>query len=76
MICFAAISDDRFWQYELCDVYIECIKPLLNEADEAEKQRIRDVLFSVLEYGLRLLHPLMPFLTEELWQVCHNAASQ
>jgi valyl-tRNA synthetase len=56
-----------FWG-ELCDWYIELAKPpLLGRQDAAERPRVGDVLLSVLDRSLRLLHPVMPFLTEELW---------
>ncbi len=51
---------------ELCDWYIEIVKPYL--ADPAEAPRARRVLTEVLDATLRLLHPLMPFVTEEIWQ--------
>jgi valyl-tRNA synthetase len=54
-----------FWG-ELCDWYIELVKPALG--GEAPRPRAGDVLLTVLERSLRLLHPVMPFLTEELWQ--------
>ncbi len=54
-----------FWG-ELCDWYIELAKPALSGA--APRPRVGDVLLTVLDRSLRLLHPVMPFLTEELWQ--------
>jgi len=59
-----------FWQYELCDVYIELVKPVTSSPDisEAEKRSTLEALFLAVEAGLRLLHPFMPFVTEELWQ--------
>ena len=73
-----------FWQYELCDVFIELVKPAVAAAAkgkedgggggadaaaaEANAEAFRQTLWSCLEAGLRLLHPLMPFVTEELWQ--------
>ena len=51
------------WLYELCDVYIEAVKPVL-----ATQESSRKVLYFALEQGLRLLHPVMPFITEELFQ--------
>jgi valyl-tRNA synthetase len=51
---------------ELCDWYIEIAKTLF--ADPAEAARARSVLLEVLETALRLLHPFMPFVTEEIWQ--------
>jgi valyl-tRNA synthetase len=57
-----------FWG-ELCDWYIELAKPaLFGDVGEDERPRVGDVLLSVLDRALRLLHPVMPFLTEEVWQ--------
>lgn len=64
----AAQACYHFWQYELCDVFIELIKPIMAGSDENAKRTTRDALWSCLESGLRLLHPFMPFVTEELWQ--------
>jgi valyl-tRNA synthetase len=54
-----------FWG-DLCDWYIELCKPALS--GEAPRPRVADVLLTVLDRALRLLHPVMPFLTEEVWQ--------
>ncbi len=54
-----------FWS-DFCDWYIEAAKPALS--GEAPRPRVGEVLLTVLERALRLLHPVMPFLTEELWQ--------
>ncbi|MGD2114217.1 MAG: valine--tRNA ligase [Acidobacteriota bacterium] len=54
-----------FWG-ELCDWYIELSKPAL--LGKAERPGVGDVLLSILDRSLRLLHPVMPFLTEEVWQ--------
>jgi valyl-tRNA synthetase len=51
---------------ELCDWYLEMAKPFL--ADPAQAPVTRLVLLETLETALRLLHPLMPFVTEEIWQ--------
>ncbi len=56
-----------FWD-ELCSWYIELLKPVLNGDDPHKAQTGKRVLCHVLEVSLRLLHPLMPFLTEALWQ--------
>ncbi|HYC04775.1 MAG TPA: valine--tRNA ligase [Azospirillaceae bacterium] len=50
-----------------CDWYLEFTKPILNGEDEAAKAETRAVTAWVLDQILHLLHPLMPFLTEELW---------
>jgi valyl-tRNA synthetase len=58
----------RFLWNEVCDWYLEAVKPrLYNEADPAEIKRAQGVLVTVLDAVLRLLHPCMPFVTEELW---------
>ncbi len=54
-----------FWG-DLCDWYIELAKPALT--GEASRPRVGEVLLTVLDRSLRLLHPFMPFLTEEVWQ--------
>ncbi len=59
-----ARSVQEFLWNELCDWYIEFVKPRLNDGDE----RPLRVLAHVLDHGLRMLHPFMPFVTEELWQ--------
>jgi valyl-tRNA synthetase len=51
-----------------CDWYIELVKDDLYGSDPAVKLRAQSVLYVVLESLLRLLHPLMPFITEEIWQ--------
>ncbi|HLI50345.1 MAG TPA: class I tRNA ligase family protein, partial [Thermomicrobiaceae bacterium] len=58
---------DFLWG-EYCDWYIEASKVVLNSEDEDGKTAARQTLVYVLERSLRLLHPFMPFLTEELWQ--------
>nr|XP_056706831.1 valine--tRNA ligase isoform X1 [Euleptes europaea] len=58
----------NFWLYELCDVYLECLKPVFAGPDEAAIQTARNVLYTCLDAGLRLLSPFMPFVTEELFQ--------
>ena len=59
----------QFLWHEYCDWYVEMCKPaLLPGAEAGLAMRTRAVLTSVLETVLRLLHPVMPFLTEEIWQ--------
>ena len=57
-----------FTWHEFCDWYIELIKDDLYGDDSGVKKRAQSVLYVVLERLLRLLHPLMPFITEEIWQ--------
>lgn len=59
---------DFFWG-EFCDWYIELVKPAFqNPAKTAEKAKVQGILLYVLENFLKLLHPVMPFITEELWK--------
>jgi valyl-tRNA synthetase len=58
----------NFWLYHLCDIYLETLKPVMYGSDEAAKLISRQVLWICLDNGLRMLHPIMPFVTEELWQ--------
>jgi valyl-tRNA synthetase len=58
---------DFLWG-EFCDWYVEVSKLRLYGKDEAQAETARGVLFEVLDGSLRLLHPYMPFVTEELWQ--------
>ncbi|WYP25413.1 valine--tRNA ligase [Alkalihalobacillus sp. FSL W8-0930] len=53
---------------DLCDWYIEMAKLSLYGEDEAAKQTTRSVLAYVLDQTMRMLHPIMPFITEEIWQ--------
>ncbi len=58
----------EFLWSEFCDWYIEMAKPRLYSDCEADKHTTRSVLITVLSGTLQLLHPFMPFITEELWQ--------
>ncbi|HLG47676.1 MAG TPA: valine--tRNA ligase [Reyranella sp.] len=51
----------------VCDWYVELTKPILQGADGAEKDETRAVTAFVLRETVKLLHPVMPFITEELW---------
>ncbi|OGL39775.1 MAG: valine--tRNA ligase [Candidatus Schekmanbacteria bacterium RIFCSPHIGHO2_02_FULL_38_11] len=65
----AANSIYQFLWHEYCDWYIEFTKPdLIQETNEIRKRTAQKVLTDVLERILRLLHPFMPFITEEIWQ--------
>ncbi|MFB3819024.1 MAG: valine--tRNA ligase [Candidatus Methylomirabilales bacterium] len=58
----------QFLWHEYCDWYLEIVKTRLSGADEADRRVGRLLLVRVLEQALRLLHPIMPFITEEIWQ--------
>jgi len=60
----------EFTWYEFCDWYLELSKAVLNSdrADDAARRAARRTLLETLETLLRALHPLMPFITEEIWQ--------
>jgi len=58
----------RFIWDDFCDWYIEMSKETLAGDDEAAKLTTRSILVYVLDNTLRLLHPIMPFVTEEIWQ--------
>ena len=63
----AAKIYDFIWD-TYCDWYIELTKPRLNSGDEAKNRSAQQVLLYVLTEILKLLHPFMPFITEEIWQ--------
>jgi len=60
---------DFFWG-DFCDWYLELIKPRLNSASEA--QQACSNLVNLFEASLRLLHPVMPFITEEIWHAMYD----
>src|SRR5437879_511604 len=65
---------DFFWG-EFCDWYLELIKPRVNFEEGADKRLARIAcanLVSLFDASLRLLHPVMPFITEEIWQAIYE----
>jgi len=59
----------QFIWYEFCDWYVEWIKPDLFSKDTSIRDQARTVLLLVLETILKLIHPIIPFVTEEIWSV-------
>ena len=58
-----------FWLYDFCDYYLELVKPRMRlEVGHPSGVVAKEVLYICLDRGLRLLHPMMPFVTEELYQ--------
>ena len=57
-----------FWKKDLADVYLEAIKPVMRGDDEGKKAAALNTLYITLDAALKLLHPIMPYVTEELFQ--------
>jgi valyl-tRNA synthetase len=57
-----------YWYNHLCDVYIENSKAIISDGTAEEKQSAIDTLYTAIEGALTMIHPFMPFITEELWQ--------
>jgi valyl-tRNA synthetase len=67
----AQMAAYSFWLNDLCDVYLELVKPVVYDSSEENagaRWAAQATLWLSIEGGLRLLHPMMPFVTEELWQ--------
>jgi valyl-tRNA synthetase len=66
----------QFFWHEYCDWYLELIKPVLQQPDHPDAPSTRRTLEETLEIWLRLLHPFMPFISEEIWQTLpHQGAT-
>jgi valyl-tRNA synthetase len=63
----AAIAYEFTWN-QFCDWYLELTKPVLQSGTEVQQRGTRHTLVNVLEQLLRLLHPVMPYITETIWQ--------
>jgi valyl-tRNA synthetase len=64
-------SSYQLWLDDLCGTYLELIKPIIKDESEGNKDArwaAQATLWVAMEAGLRLLHPMMPYVTEELWQ--------
>jgi len=64
----AASALYQFIWHEYCDWYVELSKPSLKDEEPLRKKATQTTLVMTLETALRLLHPIMPFITEEIWQ--------
>jgi valyl-tRNA synthetase len=75
---FAATALYEFTWYEFCDWYLELTKPVMQSetSSEAAKLGTRQTLAEMLEALQRALHPLMPFITEEIWQLAAPLAGR
>ena len=62
---------DFIWN-EFCDWYIEIVKPRLYDKDCSTRKEAQFTLNTVLEYSLKMLHPIMPFVTEEIYTKLYN----
>ncbi|MBR1654719.1 MAG: valine--tRNA ligase [Clostridia bacterium] len=63
---------DFIWN-EFCDWYIEIVKPRLYDKDCATRKEAQFTLNTVLQYSLKMLHPIMPFVTEEIYTKLYNS---
>ena len=74
----AAKAMYEFVWYEYCDWYLELTKPVLSKHNDnaAAKRGTRRTLVQVLEAALRMMHPIMPFITEEIWQSVKGLAGK
>ncbi len=65
------LASQRLYEFiwnEYCDWYLELSKPVLQKGSSDEQNATRYTLLYVLESSLRTLHPIMPFITEDIWQ--------
>jgi len=65
------LASQRLYEFiwnEYCDWYLELSKPILQKGDSEQQNATRYTLLYVLESSLRSLHPIMPFITEDIWQ--------
>ncbi|MDR1955261.1 MAG: valine--tRNA ligase [Treponema sp.] len=67
----AAAAYDYFWN-DFCDWYVEATKVSIRTGEDTEKDRATTVLLEVLAESLRLLHPLLPFITEAIYEQLPN----
>lgn len=65
---FEATSAIYNYWFSLCDVYIENSKFLIQDGTPEQKLSAQNTLYTAIDGGLRMIHPFMPFVTEEMWQ--------
>lgn len=58
----------EYWYGHLCDVYIENSKSIIQNGTPSEQESAKQTLYTALEGALTMIHPFMPFISEELWQ--------
>jgi valyl-tRNA synthetase len=74
---YAATALYEFVWHDLCDWYLEMAKPVMQGSDAAARAGTLSAMHEVFETTLRVLHPIMPFITEEIWQrMNENAGTQ
>jgi valyl-tRNA synthetase len=72
----AALTAYEFFWNDFCDWYVEATKLSIKGGDNSEKDRTTSVLLDVLAQSLKLLHPLLPFVTEEIYQKLPHTGSK
>ena len=72
----AALAVYEFVWHQYCDWYLESVKHILYGEDEACREQTLRIMYYALGVALRLLHPFMPFVTEELWHELGYAAEE
>ncbi|EDO19596.1 hypothetical protein Kpol_1018p134 [Vanderwaltozyma polyspora DSM 70294] len=65
----------EFW-YLICDIYIENSKYLIQEGSPVEQKSAKDTLYILLDNALKMIHPFMPFISEEMWQRLPKRSSE
>lgn len=66
----------HFFWHDFCDWYIEFVKDQISSSNEDKARHVRTRILTILEQSLRLLHPFMPFITEEIWQMLPGVSSK
>jgi valyl-tRNA synthetase len=66
----------EFIWHDLCDWYLELAKPRLYDGEPADRRELLETLVYAFDTAMRLLHPFMPFITEEIWQKLQQRLSE